>query len=127
MALTQVEEVKLIFLLTQRQICLETETVLHVENLLVLSAQLHPFGLYIFAMYYINSYGNCLPNKNGISTTVNGCSRCFILAVRTHYTFCKKQHDSILITAQCFPPAKKNKCDICEFASTASLEDQQRK
>ncbi|XP_015421183.1 PREDICTED: netrin receptor DCC-like [Myotis davidii] len=32
--------------------------------------------------------------------------------VRTHYTFCKKQHDSILITAQRFPPAEKNKCDI---------------
>lgn len=50
----------------------------------------------------------------------------FVLAVQTHYTFCKKQHDAILITAQCFPPAKKNKCNVYEFASTTSLEDQQR-
>lgn len=118
--ITQVEKVKH-FPLSQCQICLETERVLHVDNLLVPSVQLHQFGLYTFAMYYI---GNCLCNKNGISTTANGCSPCFILAVWTHYTFWKKQHDSILITAQCFPPAKKNKCDICEFAS---LEDQQKK
>lgn len=58
---------------------------------------------------------------------VNGCGHFFILEVQTHYTFCRKQHDAFLITAQCFPSAKKNKCDICEFASISSLEGQQSK